>query len=152
MRRQYIALIHKEDGSDYGVSFPDLPGCVTAGKDLDEARAFAEEALALHLEGLAEDGEALPEPSSLTVVMGDPDNRDGVAILVAAPAKSAKTVRVNITLPEDVLDEIDRYAESHGYNRSGFLMQAAKHVMELEAAKHVPELETAKRGMELEAA
>lgn len=132
MRRQYIALIHKEDGSDYGVSFPDLPGCVTAGKDLDEARAFAEEALALHLEGLAEDGEALPEPSSLTIVMDDPDNRDGVAILVAAPAKSAKIVRVNITLPEDVLDEIDRYAESHGYNRSGFLAQAAKHVMELE--------------------
>ena len=39
MRRQYIALIHKEDASDYGVSFPDLPGCVTAGATLDEARA-----------------------------------------------------------------------------------------------------------------
>ena len=49
----YIALIRKEAGSDFGVSFPDLPGCATAGKDLDEALAFAREALALHLKGLA---------------------------------------------------------------------------------------------------
>ena len=55
--RHYIALLHKEADSDYGVSFPDLPGCVTAGKTLDEARANAEEALALHLAGMAEDGE-----------------------------------------------------------------------------------------------
>src|ERR1700677_1380068 len=48
--RQYIALIHKDAASDYGVSFPDLPGCVTAGLDLDDARRMAEEALdALHL-------------------------------------------------------------------------------------------------------
>jgi predicted RNase H-like HicB family nuclease len=65
--RQYIALIHKDSGSDYGVSFPDLPGCVTAGKDLDDARVMAQEALALHLEGLAEDGDPAPEPSSLKV-------------------------------------------------------------------------------------
>ena len=67
--RSYIALIHKEAASDFGVSFPDLPGCVTAGTTLDEARAFAEEALALHLAGLAEDGEAAPEPSTLEAVM-----------------------------------------------------------------------------------
>ncbi len=36
--RHYIALLHKEPKSDYGVSFPDLPGCVTGGKTLDEAR------------------------------------------------------------------------------------------------------------------
>ncbi|MBQ0819509.1 MULTISPECIES: type II toxin-antitoxin system HicB family antitoxin [Microvirga] len=134
MRRHYIALIHKEEGSDYGVSFPDLSGCVTAGTTLDEARSFAEEALALHLEGLAEDGEAIPEPSSLEAIMCDPENREGVAILVAAPQNSAKTVRVNITMPEDVLEQVDRYAESHGYNRSGLLTQAAKRMMEMEAA------------------
>ena len=79
--RQYIALIHKDANSDFGVSFPDLPGCVTAGATLDEARDMAEEALALHVEGLEQDGEAIPEPSSLEAVMADPDNRDGVAIL-----------------------------------------------------------------------
>lgn len=125
---QYIALIHKEAASDYGVSFPDLPGCVTAGSTLDEARAMAQEALALHLEGLAEDGEAIPEPSSLEAVMTDPVNRDGVAILVMAETK-AKIVRVNITPPDDTLREIDQDAEAHGFTRSGFLAQAAKRVM-----------------------
>ena len=62
--RPYIALIHKDAKSDYGVSFPDLPGCVTAGATLEEARAMASEALALHLEGMAEDGDAIPEPLS----------------------------------------------------------------------------------------
>ena len=55
--RQYIALIHKDADSDYGVSFPDLPGVISAGKTLDEAREMGAEALALHLEGLAADGE-----------------------------------------------------------------------------------------------
>jgi predicted RNase H-like HicB family nuclease len=125
----YIALIHKDAGSDYGVSFPDFPGCVTAGATLDEARAMAEEALALHLEGLAEDGTAVPEPSSLETVMGAPENRDGVAILVSADVR-ARAVRVNITLPEDTLRAIDRYAEQHGFTRSGLLAQAAKRVLE----------------------
>jgi predicted RNase H-like HicB family nuclease len=124
--RQYIALIHKDRGSDFGVSFPDLPGCITAGSSLDEARDRAAEALAFHLEGMAEDGEPIPEPSSLEAVMTDEVNRDGVAILVPAPDRPIKSVRINITLPEDVLEEIDRYAESRGLTRSGFLAKAAK--------------------------
>jgi predicted RNase H-like HicB family nuclease len=124
--RQYIALIHKEPDSDFGVSFPDLPGCVTAGSTLDEARDMAEEALALHLEGLAEDDEPIPEPSTLEAIRTDPISRDGVAILVAAPAKPAKAVRINITLPEDVLQAIDQHAEANGLSRSGFLAVAAR--------------------------
>jgi predicted RNase H-like HicB family nuclease len=132
--RQYIGLIHKDPDSDFGVSFPDFPGVVTAGTDLDDARRMAEEALAFHIEGLVEDGEAIPEPSSLESVMADPDNREGVAILVALKAEVRKAVRVNVTVPEDVLEEIDAYAESHGYTRSGFLVQAAKRAMALEEA------------------
>ncbi|MBN8957043.1 MAG: type II toxin-antitoxin system HicB family antitoxin [Rhizobiales bacterium] len=124
--RQYIALIHKDADSDYGVSFPDLPGVITVGSTLDEARAMAAEALALHLEGMAEDGEAVPEPSSLEDIMADKRNRDGVAVLVEAPRTNARSVRVNVTLPEDVLAEIDRYAEAQGFTRSGFLAAAAK--------------------------
>jgi predicted RNase H-like HicB family nuclease len=123
--RRYIALIHKEADSDYGVSFPDFRGCIAAGATLDEARKMAEQALAFHLDGLEEDGEALPEPSSLDIVMGDPENRDGVAILVSAPNRPARSVRINITLPADVLSKIDRYAEAHGLTRSGFLARAA---------------------------
>jgi predicted RNase H-like HicB family nuclease len=124
--RQYIALIHQDAGSDYGVSFPDLPGCVTAGLDLDDARAMAEEALALHLAGMAEDEEPIPEPSSLEAAMADRENRDAVAILVKAPPATAKAVRVNMTIPEDELEQIDKFAIEQGYTRSGFLLHAAK--------------------------
>ena len=124
--RNYIGLIHKDADSDFGVSFPDLPGVITAGTSLDDARAMAEEALALHIEGLIDDGEAIPEPSSLEDIMADPDNQGGVAILVSVKTEQPKAVRVNVTLPEDVLDQIDRYAEAHGFTRSGLLAQAAK--------------------------
>jgi len=128
--KNYIGLIHKDPDSDYGVSFPDLPGCITAGSTHDGARDMASEALALHLKGLVEDGEAVPEPSTLEDIMSDPENREGVAVLIAAPtAPAVKTVRINITMPSDVLDEIDHYAEREGFTRSGFLAQAAKKLM-----------------------
>ncbi|KEQ03244.1 type II toxin-antitoxin system HicB family antitoxin [Pseudorhizobium pelagicum] len=127
--RNYIGLIYKDADSDFGVSFPDFPGVVTAGTDLDDARHMAEEALALHVDGLLEDGEAIPEPSTLDAVMADPDNKDGVAILVSLKTESRKAVRINITLPEDVLKQIDAFAEAQGLTRSGFLARAAKHEM-----------------------
>src|SRR5215218_3579158 len=109
--REYIGLIHKEARSDFGVSFPDFPGVITAGTSLEDARRMAEEALAFHIEGLVADGEAIPEPSPLDDVMAQPENRDGVAILVSVKPELRKAVRINITLPEDVLEQIDRYAE-----------------------------------------
>jgi predicted RNase H-like HicB family nuclease len=127
--RHYIALIHKDADSDYGVSFPDLPGVITAGSSLDEARKLAAEALAFHLEGLAEDGEAVPVPSSLEEIMSIRENMDGVATLIEAPANEVKSIRINVTMPADVLDQIDRYAEREGFTRSGFLAQAAKKAM-----------------------
>ncbi|MCO6186831.1 type II toxin-antitoxin system HicB family antitoxin [Rhizobium sp. L1K21] len=130
--RNYIALIHKEDGSDYGVSFPDFPGVVTAGTDLDDARAMASEALAFHVDGLIEDGEAIPEPSTLEAVMADMGNREAVAVLIPLKTESKKAVRLNITLPEDVLNDIDAFANAHGLSRSGFLAQAARRQMQAE--------------------
>jgi hypothetical protein len=78
---------------------------------------------------MAEDEEAIPEPSSLEDIMSDPENRSGVAILVSVKDSQPKIVRVNVTLPGDVLEQIDRYAEAHGYTRSGLLAQAAKKLM-----------------------
>ncbi len=127
----YIALIHKEADSDFGVSFPDLPGCVTAGSTLDEARSMAEEALAFHLDGLAEDGEPVPEPSSLEDIMSDPTNADSVAVLVRAPYKQ-KVVRVNVTFPEELLQDIDRRAGLLGRTRSGYLASLARQEIDRE--------------------
>lgn len=126
----YVALIHKDADSDFGVSFPDFPGIATAGRTLDEARAMAEEALAFHVEGMVEDGDVIPRPSSLDAVMADPAARDGVVTLISLKSAAKRAVRVNVTLPEDVLAEIDRYAGSRGLTRSGFLAHAAKRAME----------------------
>lgn len=105
---QYIALIRKEAESDFGVSFPGFPYCVRAGATLDEAKGMAAGALGFHIEGTLQDGDPLPEPPSLEAVMADGDNRDGVAILVAAGPRQAKSVRVYVTLPADFLAEVDR--------------------------------------------
>ncbi len=121
----YIALIRKDEGSDYGVDFPDFPGCVTAGRTLEEARRMATEALGLHVEGLLADQQALPEASGLDAIMADPANRDAVAVLVEVPlgdAVPSRAVRINITLPGELLEEIDRVAK----NRSRFLAEAAR--------------------------
>ena len=118
----YIALLRKDATSDYGVDFPDFPGCVTAGHTLEEARHMAAEALALHVEGMIQDREAIPEASTLDTVMQDNANSDAVAFLVDVPTKPAKALRINIMLPEDLVQEIDRATT----NRSRFLAEAAR--------------------------
>jgi len=78
--RSYTALIHKDKDSDFGVSFPDLPGCIAAGANLDEAVSMAVEALALHVEGLVADGETLPAPRSLEAIHAEPTSRDAFVV------------------------------------------------------------------------
>ncbi len=115
-------MLRKDADSDYGVDFPDFPGCVTAGKSLEEARRMAWEALALHIQGMQEDHEPIPDPSALDVIMADPGNRDAVAFLVEVVTRPAKSVRINVMLPEDLVEAIDRRTP----NRSRFLTEAAR--------------------------
>src|SRR5437899_973413 len=84
----YIAYLHKDRKSDFGVSFPDFPGCITAGRTLEEARRRAAEALSFHIAGMVEDGVKIPRPSTVDDVVGDPAIKDAVAFLV--PADRAK--------------------------------------------------------------
>jgi predicted RNase H-like HicB family nuclease len=119
----YIAIIQKDLESDYGVAFPDFPGCVTAGATIDEAKDLAQEALLFHIEGMLEDGETLPEPSRLEAIMADPDYLGGLAFLVTVP--ETKAVRINISVPEMALRKIDAAAKKIGLSRSAFLVQAA---------------------------
>ena len=118
----YIALLRKDATSDFGVDFPDFPGCIAVGTTLEAARRSAGEALAFHIEGMHEDGEAIPEPSSLDTIMADCDNRDAVAILIDVAPTAAKSVRINVMLPEDLVRAIDRTTK----NRSRFLADAAR--------------------------
>ena len=133
----YIAIVHKEVQSDFGVSFPDFPGCITAGRDIDEAKDMAQDALALHTQGMLADGEPLPVPSRLEDIMADPDYADSTAYLVVAvPDAKPRTVRVNITLPEITLKQIDAAAKKRGMSRSSFLVQAARNALDHVAPNH----------------
>ena len=78
----YVALLSKDPDSDYGVDFPDFPGCVTAGETPEEARELAVEALCLHIEGMIQDGERIPSPSSVEEIRADPANSDAVDVFV----------------------------------------------------------------------
>lgn len=117
----YVALLRKEPDSDYGVDFPDFPGCITAGTTLEDARRMAVEALQLHIEGMTEDGEPIPAPSPLDEIMADPHHRDAVAVLVDVPVRRP-AIRVNVSLPADLVEAIDRVTD----NRSRFLADAAR--------------------------
>jgi len=67
--KTYIALIRKEENSCYGVDFPDFPGCITAGNTVEAAQANAVSVLDFHIEGMVEDGDPLPKPSSLDAIL-----------------------------------------------------------------------------------
>ena len=63
MNMRYAVVIEKGDTS-YGAYVPDLPGCIAAGETKDEVIKLIHEAIEFHLEGLKENGEPIPEPSS----------------------------------------------------------------------------------------
>ncbi|MBS1832264.1 MAG: type II toxin-antitoxin system HicB family antitoxin [Acidobacteria bacterium] len=58
------AIVIEHGPNNLSAYVPDLPGCITTGRTVDEIQRNMQEAIALHLEGLAEDGEPIPEPST----------------------------------------------------------------------------------------
>lgn len=61
---RYAVVIEKLP-QNYSAYVPDLPGCVATGTSLDEVRSIIREAIEIHIDGLRQDGQAIPEPSSL---------------------------------------------------------------------------------------
>jgi predicted RNase H-like HicB family nuclease len=61
--KRYLILIEGGPPSNYSAWSPDLPGCVATGDTLEEVERETRAAIAFHLEGLAQDGEPIPEPS-----------------------------------------------------------------------------------------
>ncbi|GBE44265.1 hypothetical protein BMS3Bbin10_02356 [bacterium BMS3Bbin10] len=117
----FPAILEKEPDSVYGVTFPDFPGCVSAGDTAEEALVNAHEALAGHVALMVQDGEALPKPTAVEDVAADPDVTM-IAVTVVGVTVPGRAKRVNVTLDEALLDEIDTVAK----NRSRFLAEAAR--------------------------
>jgi len=123
----YIGVIHKDTDSEYGVSFPDFPGCVTAGKTLDEAGRMAGEALTGHIALGREYGDVIPEPMPLERATAHEFAHDAVAFIVVpvTTIELDKTVRINLTLRESALRRIDEAARENRMSRSSYLVQRA---------------------------
>ena len=104
-----------------------LPGCFSAGDSYDDAIENAREAIECHLEGILMDGEVIPVASQIDSFHADKDFKDGVWALVEVDIKklSGKVTRVNITIPERILHQLDHYAATHGESRSVFFANAA---------------------------
>jgi predicted RNase H-like HicB family nuclease len=59
------AIVIEKGPTNYGAYVPDLPGCIATGPTVEETERLLREAIALHLQGMKEDGIAVPEPSSV---------------------------------------------------------------------------------------
>lgn len=130
---RYTVVIHKDEGSSYGVAVPDLPGCFSGGDTLEEAFANAREAIVGHLETLLMDNQPIPKVLPIDVHQSNYDYRDGLwgfvdVDLTAIPHRS---VRVSVTIPAPVLALIDEAAAKASESRSSFLTRAAlEHIAE----------------------
>ena len=62
--RKYLVILEHAEGSNYSAYVPDLPGCVSTGDTREDCLRNIREAIALHIEGMREDGQPIPEPSS----------------------------------------------------------------------------------------
>ena len=124
--------IHKDEGSVFGVSVPDVPGCFSYGDTVEDALKNAQEAVIFHVEGLLEDGEfASLTPSSIEDLQDSNEYPDALWALVDIDLSrlSSKQTRFNVSWPEYLLARVDEYAAAHHETRSGFLAKAAQQAL-----------------------
>ncbi|MES2999877.1 MAG: type II toxin-antitoxin system HicB family antitoxin [Pseudomonadota bacterium] len=128
----YPAYVHREKKSAYGLTFPDFEGCFAAADTLEGLPQAAQEAVQVHFMG---ESFAIPDPSSPERWVKDKRFTGGYWMLVDIDLSriSTKAVRLNISLPEQLVHQIDEFAQSHNMTRSAFLASAAKGKMGLGA-------------------
>jgi predicted RNase H-like HicB family nuclease len=125
----YPVYIHVGDNDHaHGVTIPDFPGCFSAADEWQDLPRMVQEAIELWCEGQSLE---LPKPTALDRLVNDADYVDGVWLLIDVDITKLETkpVRLNISMPQSLVSEIDTYAKAHGATRSGFLAQAARQAM-----------------------
>ena len=127
---RYVAFVHKDPDSIYGVSFPDFPGCIAAEETMEAALASGTEALAFHVRSMEADGEPIPEPTSLDEVKSDPkwaEERVGATYaLISLVRDLGSTTRVNVSLDLGLLKALDAEAKQRKQTRSAFIASAVR--------------------------
>lgn len=142
----YRALIVQDEADGlqdgFGVVFPDLPGCTSSGDTVEQAYEHAFEALALHIEGMIEEGAVLPEPSPFNAPLphwlaGVPGKIErAVLVPVKLPGRA---VRISITMDKGLLGRLDTVAAASGDTRSGYIAQAVRERMDREHRRLLPD-------------
>ena len=119
----YFAVVHKDDDSAYGISFPDLPGCFSAADREEDIIPNAIEALSLWFE----DEEAVAPGDIGTIKEAAARDLAEGAFLVQIPylQRSGRTGRYNVSLDTGVVKMIDSAAKTRKMTRSAFLEDAA---------------------------
>ena len=131
----YIAVAEKDADSAFGIWFPDVEGCFSAGDTLAEASANAAFALRQHAQALEEADRNVPPARTLDELLGDEEVRTAAAagaVLIAVPLSDADDI--NVALDKNLVDQIDAAAASRGLSRSAFLAQAAREKIDSDAA------------------
>ncbi|MEY4503790.1 MAG: hypothetical protein RL154_82 [Pseudomonadota bacterium] len=126
--KAYPAVFEQTEDGAYSVFFPDIDGCISAGDTLEEAIVMSKEALSLHLSEMINDNDLCPaidlqeakqEADGELLMMIEPNH----AIISRRTKNSA--VRINITLPQFLLETVDQYMkEAHINNRSKLTAEA----------------------------
>lgn len=126
----YVALVHRSHKkAEYGVIFPDFPGCIFAGKTIDKALDNARDGIIFHIEGMFQEGETLPKPSSLEAIEKNPEYKAATPALIRIVVPTGHLKRLNISMDAELIVEIDRAAKAIGKNRSEFLAEAARQMI-----------------------
>ena len=113
----YPAVFHANDDGSYTVIFPDLPGCITEGKDLENALSMAQDALYAWMEYTVENGASVPAASRPR----DAQVSDAEFVnLIRADVKDARAVRRNVSIPK----LMDEQASAKGLSLSRVLQDA----------------------------
>ncbi len=127
---RYTAFIHKDPDSVYGVSFPELPGCIAVGNTIEEALSSATEALAFHVRGMIADGDEVPEPRMPDDLIRDAELAEDLqgAIIASVPLVRdlGSTTRINVSLDLGLLEAIDAEARQRKQTRSAFIASAVR--------------------------
>lgn len=124
--RYFTALVHKEDESAFGVTFPDLPGCFAASDTWEGITAATAEALDLWFEDMPD-----VDPAPVDQVRARPEVAVALAegaVVMLVPYIPADTAlaRINISLDRGLLRALDQTAKARGMTRSAFLASAAR--------------------------
>jgi predicted RNase H-like HicB family nuclease len=131
MAARFFPAVVERGATNFGITFPDFPGCVSVGDSIEQAIEHGHEALAAHIELMLEDGDPIPEPSPVEAPL--PAWLEGVGevalrtlVRVDLPGRA---VRLSITMDEALAGAVDRAAAAQGFTRSGFLAEAARRML-----------------------